>query len=237
MEKDQFAPSTLLGLKDQPIDKVAIETAKSITKHYLGSVDGLTFDNISNITKMYTESWFGHPVHEFVSRRLSSDGKIFYQNSTFQYQFTHQGQYSLSMFLGQGGPYGVAHGDELFLIFSPFSNQTIPLNKDDKKMSDILLSLWKAFIKTGKPSTGKIIWDPILDSTTRQYLNLNLNPSMEYPDEVKTNMKFWDKIVNNFVKEKKKERQKQSKDQSNCICISPHNVVLMLFVIIITFLK
>ena len=187
---DKFGPSTLLGLKDQPINKKSKDIVKKITNHYIGSVNDLTFDNLEKMTKVYTDAWFGHPIHEFVSRRVENKGKIFYQNSTFQYLFTHQGQFSLSLFLGQGGPYGVAHGDELFYMFSPFSNQTIPLNEEDQKMSQIILSLWKTFIKTGEPSTDKISWDPILDSKSRKYLNLNLNSSMEYSTEIKSNMKF-----------------------------------------------
>merc|ERR1712150_339551 len=107
---------------------------------------------------------------------------------------------------GRGGPYGVAHGDELFYMFSPFVNQSLTLNEEDNQMSDIILSLWKTFIKTGKPSAGIINWDPILDLTSRQYLKLNLNSYMEYPDDIKNNMKFWDKIVAN-LNEKKESRQ------------------------------
>jgi carboxylesterase type B len=229
----EFGPSTLLGLKDQQINKNSKEISRKITKHYLGSVDGVSFENIGNITKMYTDALFGYPVHEFVSRRLSNKGKIFYQNSTFQYQFTHQGQYSLTLFLGQGGPYGAAHVDELFYMFSPFSSQNIVLNEDDKKMSNIILSLWKSFIKTGEPSTGKIIWDPILDSTSRQYLNLNLNSSMEYPDEIKSDMKFWDKIIIKLEEEKKKESMAQRQNKSNSNRTLPKNVVFALIMIFV----
>ena len=219
---DKFGPSTLLGLKDQPINKKSKDIVKKITNHYIGSVNDLTFDNLEKMTKVYTDAWFGHPIHEFVSRRVENKGKIFYQNSTFQYLFTHQGQFSLSLFLGQGGPYGVAHGDELFYMFSPFSNQTIPLNEEDQKMSQIILSLWKTFIKNGEPSTDKISWDPILDSKSRKYLNLNLNSSMEYSTEIKSNMKFWDKIVAGlYIKELKTEN-----DSSHTVS----NITMLIFV-------
>ena len=82
---DEFGPSTLLGLKDQQINKAMKNIVRKITNRYLGSVDGLTFENIDKITNMFTDGWFGYPVYEFVSRRLSNKGKIFYQNSTFQY--------------------------------------------------------------------------------------------------------------------------------------------------------
>ena len=217
---ETFGPSTLLGLKDQPIDSPSREITRKIAEHYLDSIDAMTFDNISNITNMYTDSWFGHPVHDFVSRRISNKQKTFYQNSTFQYRFTHQGQSSLSMFLGQGGPYGVNHADELFLIFSPFAGQPLVLNDQDKQMSDILLSLWKSFIKTGKPSTEKITWDPILGASSRQYLNLNLQPIMEYPDKIKQNMEFWDKIVTEVENQKKRQ-------ENNAARKVPQNIIFI----------
>ena len=195
---DKFGPNTLLGLEGQPKEKHCIEIAQKITKHYLGSPDGVTLKNIRNLTNMYTDAWFGYPVHEFVSRRISNTRKIFYQNSTFQYRFTHQGQYSLTTLLNQGGPYGVAHADELIYLFSPFASQSWVLSESDEKMSSILLSLWKTFVKKGEPSTEEVIWDPILDASSRKYLDINLNSSMEYSNDIKVNMKFWEKIANNI---------------------------------------
>ena len=222
---DTFGPSTLLGLRDQPIDKNAREITKKITEHYVGSVDGLTFDNIKYITNMYTDSWFSHPIHDFVSRLVSKKRKI----STFQYRLTHQGQLSISMFMGLGGPYGVNHADELAYIFTPFSNHTINLNDKDKQMSEIILPLWKSFVKTGKPSTATITWDPILVASSRKYLNLNLNPVMEYPDEIKTRMEFWDKIVAEIDYQKDQKSQNKSNCERNFL---QHT----LFMLVITYL-
>ena len=200
--ENKFGPNTLLGLEDQPKDKRSIDVARKITKQYVGSQDGVTFENIQKLTDMYTDAWFGYPVHDFVSRRISNTQKIFYQNSTFQYYFTYQGEFSLTTLLGQGGPYGVAHADELVYLFSPFASQTNKLNDSDEKMSSIILSLWKTFVKKGEPSTEEVIWDPILDATSRKYLNLNLNSSMEYSSDIKRNMKFFVEIGKTFVEPK-----------------------------------
>ena len=202
---EKFGPNTLLGLEDQPKDKKSIEIARQITKHYIGSENGVTFENIQKLTNMFTDSWFGYPVHEFITRRISNTRKIFYQNSTFQYQFTYQGENSLTTLFGQGGPYGVAHGDELFYLFAPFASQSKVFNEADEKMSSIILSLWKTFVKKGEPSTEEVIWDPILDSTSRKYLNLKLNATMEYSNDIKTNMKFWEQIGRSFKKPKSLE--------------------------------
>ena len=49
-------------------------------------------------------------------------------------------------------------------------------------------------MKKGEPSTEEVIWDPILDASSRKYLNLNLNSSMEYSSRIKRNMRFFDEI-------------------------------------------
>ena len=61
-----------------------------------------------------------------------------------------------------GGPYGVCHGDEGYLQFSPLKMWYIlgdtELNTADEEVANALLGLWKNFIKTGTASTkGKLI--------------------------------------------------------------------------------
>ena len=59
------------------------------------------------------------------------------------------------------GPYGISHGDEMYLQFSPYFGDYVGngLNKADSRVSKTLLELWKNFVKTGNPSTnGKLIF-------------------------------------------------------------------------------
>ena len=68
-----------------------------------------------------------------------------------------------------GGPYGVCHGDETYLQFSPYNYDFVAegLNDADLKVSKTILDLWKNFIITGNPSTeGEFI-----------YLNYKYRPS------------------------------------------------------------
>ena len=131
----------------------------------------------------------------------------------------------------------MAHADELFYMFSPFFNQNIVLNEDDQKMSGIILSLWKNFIKTGEPSTGKIIWDPVLDAASRQYFNLNLNSSMEVSDDVTSNMNFWKDIVTKLEEVNTKQAVPQKQNESNCNLAFPKNVLFALIITILNVLK
>ena len=47
--------------------------------------------------------------------------------------------------------YGVNHADELYLMWDPLYDQDRPLSPPDKQMSDILISAWATFIKSGAP--------------------------------------------------------------------------------------
>ena len=47
--------------------------------------------------------------------------------------------------------YGVNHADELYLMWDPLYDQHRALNPADTEMSDILLSAWASFIKSGVP--------------------------------------------------------------------------------------
>ena len=67
------------------------------------------------------------------------------------------GEHSYTEACDQGGPYGVAHGDETFLQFYPYGSNIWPnedlFNKADQAVSDTVVSLWKSFIIQGNPST------------------------------------------------------------------------------------
>ena len=70
---------------------------------------------------------------------------------------SYSGAHSYSEAMNQGGPYGVAHGDETYLQFHPYGsniwpNQTLFTNAD-QAVSNTLVGLWKNFIKTSNPSS------------------------------------------------------------------------------------
>ena len=81
--------------------------------------------------------------------------------------------------MNQGGPYGVAHGDETYLQFHPYGsniwpNQTLFTNAD-QAVSNTLVGLWKNFIKTSNPSSQGL---DILRSTIFQNKLLVYCPNM-----------------------------------------------------------
>ena len=150
----------------------------------------MTFDNIDQITKMYTDSWYCYSGYDFISRHIANVK----ENNTYQYLYTHQGEYSPGSDLE--GHYGVSHGDELILQFTPFMESTLILNAKDTEMAELLMSLWKNFIKYGDPSTDETTWEPIRDGNDRKYLQLNESATMGDSDEIKDRMNFWDGLMN-----------------------------------------
>ena len=63
--------------------------------------------------------------------------------------------------MDQGGPYGVAHGDETYLQFHPYGSNLWPnetlFTSADKAVSDTVVQLWKNFIKTSDPTSKGIV--------------------------------------------------------------------------------
>jgi len=172
----------MLGLDKQ--DSVANNRLDAINKAYLGSLENMTFDNINEITSMYTDSWYCYSGHDFITRHISNVK----ENNTYQYIYTHKGESS---------PLGVSHGDELNLQFYPYLEDVIPLEEEDQKMSDLFIELWKSFIKNGSPTAKTVAWEPIWDINDRHYLNLSTNAFMEdLSGNYEERMNFWDNLMN-----------------------------------------
>ena len=184
----------MLGIEKQDIDDEAAGRVEEITKFYLESLEYMTFDNVTQVTKMYTDSWFCYAAYDFVSRHIANVK----QNNTYQYLYTHQGEHSLypNKKPQLASSYGVAHADELFLQFLPYAKEEVKLNSDDEEMSGILMSLWKSFIKGGNPSTDNVVWEPIVSNDDRKYLCLNQSATMDGSSAIDDRMVFWDGLMN-----------------------------------------
>ena len=177
------------------VEKSMIEMVEKVTNFYLGDIEYLSIVNITHFTMMYTDAWYFFAAYDFISKHLPNMGK---DNNIYQYHYTHQGEHSLSVELGLGGPYGVGHCDETFLQFHPYMNKlsTRQLSNADKVQSSMLVKSWKNFIKTGNPSTEIVLWSPIKSTADRSYLNIKMSSSMEYSSDVATRMEFWDDLIN-----------------------------------------
>lgn len=163
------------------------------TNFYLGDIKYLDLVNITHFTNMYTDSWYFFSAYDFISKHLPNKGS---SNKIYQYQYSYQGDNSLSVEKGYGGPFGVSHCDETFLQFHPYMNKSFSLSKMDNLQSKLLIKLWKNFVKTGNPSTENIEWDPITDINNWAYLNIQTSSVMEHSVDVENRMKFWEDLLN-----------------------------------------
>ena len=163
------------------------------TNFYLEDIKYLDKVNITHFTTMFTDAWYFFSAYDFISKHLPNKGS---SNKIYQYEYSYQGENSLSIEKGYGGPYGVCHCDETFLQFHPYMNKSFDLNIMDSRQSKMLVSLWKNFVKTGNPSTIDVEWDPIIDIDTGRYLNIKVSSAMERSKDIEARMEFWDSLLN-----------------------------------------
>jgi len=194
--KDWQGAFMLLGIEPGMQNDEDLKAVDDITNFYLGNLDNMNIEHIHNIIEMLTDSAFGYGVHDFISRHTP-----FINDSTMQqYIYFHEGEYSLSANL-DAGRYGVCHADETYLQFHPFYIPNHGLNSADQSVSEIILTLWKNFIKFGTAGTDELNWIPIHfeeDGTLyRKYLRLTYSESsfMEYPKEWQDRMIMWDNVI------------------------------------------
>ena len=62
----------MLGLDNETIPDKAVTRLDAIDTFYLGSLQNMTFSNIDEITKMYTDSWYCYSGYDFISRHIAN---------------------------------------------------------------------------------------------------------------------------------------------------------------------
>ena len=91
---------------------------------------------------------------------------------------------------------GVAHGDDVFIIF-PLAGR-IPLNADEEEMSSNLIQMYIMFANENIAQFGGVQMMPVLGKKI-QYMDIK-SPSQIamnfFTEEFYGNQKFWDKELN-----------------------------------------
>lgn len=166
--------------------------SKQIREFYFGNrqIDVSTKDEVTN---MITDSWF--LVAEDAAVQLHSK---YSKQPVYYFLFGYRGSNTFgSLFGNDPYDYGACHCDELLYLFNfdLFFPNYKP-NESDKKMIDVLTTLWKNFAKTGKPTPENdplfpTKWNPV-QSEQLEYYFIKSNTDMKmaknmYLDRVK----FW----------------------------------------------
>ncbi|KAF2901295.1 hypothetical protein ILUMI_04893, partial [Ignelater luminosus] len=138
---------------------------KQIRKFYFGDKK---IDNSTrfNVVDMYTDGWFLAGADESVRLHLK-----YSKSPVFYYLFGHHGVASFSQVFGDPSQrYGVCHADELQYLF-PVGDALFPdktPDEFDKRIADILTTLWVNFAKVKNPTPDDELdciihakWEPV----------------------------------------------------------------------------
>lgn len=168
-----------------------VELAYEILEDYCGTRN-VTIDHLSNMTDMFTDSFFWVGVDKYVDFHLQYSSR-----NVFQYINHHLNDIKQSTWAGVPVLPGVSHADELWIEWGPMIGMNGTLSEEDVKASLHLTTLWSNFIKYGDPSppgteaTEDSIWDPVAINN-KKYLKLGSSISMESrSQDYLDRMQYW----------------------------------------------
>ena len=111
----------------------------------------LTHSTKQNLTNLYTDRWFFHPMVDYLKLRFENEQLA----ETFVYLFTHKGACSFTEVFKGGAEtfYGTSHAEELQYLFPirqdlPDFFSSIPTD-EDKRVRSIITKLWVNFAYFG----------------------------------------------------------------------------------------
>ncbi|CAH1963415.1 unnamed protein product [Acanthoscelides obtectus] len=127
-----------------------VETVtRNLRKYYFGK-DKIDETKIKELIDLYTDGWFMDAADTAV--------RLHHKHSTqpaYYYLFGYRGSASFTKIFGGGDTdFGVCHADELQYLF-PVGDGLFPdvkPSKTDKKITNIMTTLWTNFARTGDPT-------------------------------------------------------------------------------------
>ncbi|XP_064096919.1 venom carboxylesterase-6-like [Macrobrachium nipponense] len=182
-------------------DEDPLNTSTAVYNYYLGGLN-FEYEDLGNVTKLYTDRLFGIPV-DWLTQLLDE------QDEVYRWELRHRGQHSIINFLPfinrtLSDPY-ICHGDDLSYFFHPSIFGT-PTTEEDMLVSDLYTTLWTNFAKTRNPTPdGSLgfIWE----KTNRNDLK-KLLIKAELPLQMETDINaidraFWESLplrINDLMK-------------------------------------
>ncbi|KAF5270980.1 hypothetical protein FQA39_LY08283 [Lamprigera yunnana] len=119
---------------------------------------------------------------------------------TYYYHFTYEPEDAFSiiyLFTSLAKRQGVAHGDDILLIFHIPNLPLKKFTKADEQMKNILLDIWMSFSKEGVPKVKNVKWDPVSRNTKDNinYLHLKSPNDISFKQiEEIGRRSFWDTL-------------------------------------------
>ncbi|XP_021358791.1 cocaine esterase-like [Mizuhopecten yessoensis] len=127
-----------------------------------------------NINYLYAESCFVAPALQLVEFHAQD------RTSSNTYHYVYSQELSFTFLFPIPAwidGMGAGHGMELPYMFGPASQNDESLATDEgREFTDVLVSYWTNFAKTGNPNGGSLVpWEQF-SSTSRDYLELTFKP-------------------------------------------------------------
>ncbi|KAJ8916723.1 hypothetical protein NQ315_013927 [Exocentrus adspersus] len=165
---NKLAPLSLMY--DKVVEDTDLVTNK-LKEFYFGK-QKIDKSRISDLINLYTDGWFLYCADEAARLHLKHS-----KQPVYYYLFGHRGVASFTKIFGGGETdLGVCHADELQYLF-PVGDGLFPDKKpsdDDKKVAQLLTTLWVNFANTGNPTPKvdgivKEIWEPVTSDDIEYY--------------------------------------------------------------------
>ncbi|XP_068903336.1 juvenile hormone esterase-like [Tenebrio molitor] len=186
---EQVVPISLLYDETSPQSELVTSQIKNF---YFG---GGTIDNSSrgDVVDMYTDGWFLNGADEAIRYYLK-----YSRQPVYYYLFGHRGVASFTEIFGdKNNDYGVCHADELQYLF-PIGDGLFPgrpPSPGDKKIAEIMTTLWVNFAQTGNPTptVDDLLpnkWEPVT-SHDMEYYSIRLEAPVMRRGLFKERAEFW----------------------------------------------
>lgn len=185
-EADAFVIPTYL-LSPTNKDNIHERLVKAFNEEYATKIENLYKDKIekdafSAFNEIFSVYWFMHPHYSWTNMALDAGVDV------YRYQFTKE-----------NGFYGTYHSGELIYCFGNVKNSPYKYRYDesDVNLSEIMMSYWTNFAKTGNPNGDNLpTWDLFNPSDNKiMELGSNVGPIVDpyidlYP------------LIDSFIEEK-----------------------------------
>uniref|UniRef100_A0A182N7U2 carboxylesterase n=2 Tax=Anopheles dirus TaxID=7168 RepID=A0A182N7U2_9DIPT len=184
---NELLPSILDYKMAVPDPKIRDRLSETIRKHYFSKGEKLTLENFNVLTKIISNRLYFAGVTE--SAKLMQPF-----TEVYMYYDLYKAKYGVGEALSHRdgpGSLGVAHGDDVLLIFPSVLREQIPYTDQEMLVVDQFVAMYQTFAKGGKPSFGAYELPLQESQDTITFLKLNYPKSEVARAKGMSDEAFW----------------------------------------------
>ncbi|XP_058055237.1 carboxylic ester hydrolase-like [Anopheles bellator] len=162
------------------------QLSSAIRKHYFGS-QRVTVDNFGDLVRLISNRLY------FVG--FTETAKLMQRHTpVYLYVDHYKAKYGVGEALSHRDDLGVAHGDDVLLIFPSVLRHLVPYTDEELEVVDRFVGMYETFAKGGKPMFGSYEL-PVQDSSEMiTYLKLNYPTSQTIQSAGVSDETFWNEL-------------------------------------------